>query len=837
MEDCVVNLKKLLLLIIVITSIFTSCIFSFGINAIGNDNRTIRVAYPIQKGLTEIDEQGNYFGYTYEYLLEIAQYTGWNYEFVQVPGEINESITKLMKMLENGEIDIMGGMLYNEPMQKIYNYAGNSYGVANTVLQALYENTDIDNIMSSQDVKKIRIAVIENSDTRLKELDEYCKMNLMSPELVYCKTSDEQLEVLKSGKADVLLNVSMNPIEGVRTVAKFSSKPFYFITPKGSTDLTQKLNSAINNIEQKEPYFSTTLYEKYFTPENNQMFLSDEETNYIKDTEKLKVGVLLNKPPFQNADKDTGELRGISIDLLNHICDKTGLEFELVPVKSQEDLEDMAKKHEIDIVAGMIYDYEYSREHNIAMSRPFLSTQYTMMINNKLNENSLNGKRIALAKGIDYYGQFEENIVWYDNLEECIEAVNKGYADYTYGEGYSMQYYMNQPKYKNVRLVPQTYEAKSICFGIIKKDKQELLNIFNKAIISISSEKMQSIVYQNTTYRQDFSLLYIMQQNPIETIFIVASLLICIIGFMAFGLHTRTSMNEKISLELKKHTQLYEMTSEYFFEYDYKQDKLIISMPEKGIETYYGLDKSDKESENGNIENERDKIRREYNKKFFDVIKSQENGTTEMYSIMLDDTFHWIRITSKIIYNDRKIPMYVIGKIANIDSEKEEKNRLLDKVQRDSLTNIYNAAYIRKLTTQNLLNLSTEKNGALLIIDIDYFKSINDTYGHLVGDKVLIDVAKVLDESFAKDDIVGRLGGDEFSVYINDIINKEELINKCNDVYNHIHLIKLPNGESLSISMGVVITKRGQEYDELYQIADNALYDSKRQGRNRFKIV
>lgn len=120
-----------------------------------------------------------------------------------------------------------------------------------------------------------------------------------------------------------------------------------------------------------------------------------------------------------------------------------------------------------------------------------------------------------------------------------------------------------------------------------------------------------------------------------------------------------------------------------------------------------------------------------------------------MYSIMLDDTFHWIRITSKIIYNDRKIPMYVIGKIANIDSEKEEKNRLLDKVQRDSLTNIYNAAYIRKLTTQNLLNLSTEK-GALLIIDIDYFKSINDTYGHLVGDKVLIDVAKVLEKCFAK---------------------------------------------------------------------------------------
>lgn len=831
------NLKKLLLLTIVITSIFTSYIFSFSINAIGNDNRTIRVAYPVQKSLTEVDEQGNYSGYTYEYLLEIAQYTGWNYEFVQVPGEINESITKLMKMLEDGEIDIMGGMLYNEPLEKMYNYAGNSYGVVNTVLQVLYENTAIDSI-SSQTMKKIRIAIMENSSTRLEELNEYCKMNLISPELVYCKTEEEQIEALKNGRADALLNVSMNPIEGVRTVAKFSPKPFYFITPKGNTDLTQRLNSAISNIEQTDPYFSTTLYEKYFAPENNKMFLSDEETKFIKDTEKLRVGVPLNKPPFQNIYKDTSELKGISIDLLNHISDKTGLEFELVPVKSQANLEKMTKNHEIDIVAGMIYDYEYSRKHNIIMSRPFISTQYAMMINNKLNENSLDGKRLALTKDIAYESHFKGDIVWYDTLEECIEAVNKGYADYTYGEGYSMQYYMNQPKYKNVRLVPQTYEAQRICFGVTKPNKQELLDIFNKAIISISSEKMQSIIYQNTTYRQDFSLLYIMQQNPIETVFIVSSLLICIIGFMAFSLHTHTSMNEKISLELKKHIQVYEMASEYFFEYDYKQDKLIISMQGKGIDTYYGVEKNNnRESENGNTTDDKKEIRREYNKKFFDIIKSQENGTTEMYSLLSDNTFHWIRITSKIIYNDRNVPVYVIGKICNIDSEKEEKNMLLDKVQKDSLTNIYNAAYIRKLTAKNLLDLSTDKNGALLIIDIDYFKSINDTYGHLFGDKVLVNVAKILDESFAKDDIVGRLGGDEFSVYVKDIINKEELINKCNNVYNQIHLIKLPNGKSLSISMGVVITKCGQEYDELYEIADSALYDSKREGRNRFKIV
>lgn len=822
------NLKKLLLLIIVITSIFTSCIFPFNVNALGSDNRTIRVAYPIQKGLTELDEEGKYYGYSYEYLLEIAQYTGWNYEFVQVSGDVNEVLIKLMKMLEKGEIDIMGAMLYNEQMEKLYNYAGNSYGVVNTVLQVLQENTAIDSI-NSKAMKEIRVAVIENSDTRIKELNEYCKMNSISPRLVNCKTSEEQLQALKDGKADALLNVSLNPIEGVRTIAKFSPKPFYFITPKGSTDLTQRLNSAINNIEQRDPYFSTALYEKYFTPENNKMLLSDKETTYIKNIDTLKVGVLLNKPPFQSMDKKTGKLNGISIDLLNHISDKTKLKFELVPVKSQEDLDKMTKNHEIDIVAGMIYNYEDSRKHNVTMSRSFVSTQYIMMINNKLNENSLDGKRLALPKGTSYDNHFNGDVIWYDTLEECIEAVNKGYADYTYGEGYSIQYYINQPKYKNVRLVPQTYEPQSICFGVVNPSDEELLSIFNKSIISIPSEKMQSIIYQNTTYRQDFSLLYVMQQNPVETILIVASLLLCIIGGMAWSLYTRISMNQKISLELKKHTEVYEMASEYFFEYDYKQDKLIISMKGRGISTYYGTSKCD----NSAISD----IEIEHSKKFFDVLKSQENGTTEMYSICPDGNCHWIRITSKIIYNEKNVPVYVIGKISNIDYEKEEKDRLLDKAQKDGLTNIFNAAYIRKLTAESLATLPTNKNGALLILDIDYFKSINDTYGHLIGDNILINVAKVLDRSFGDDDIVGRLGGDEFSIYIRDIVNKEELVSKCNDVYEQIHLIKLPNGKSLSISMGVVIARHGQEYDELYQIADDALYDSKKQGRDKYKIV
>lgn len=64
------------------------------------DRPVVRVGYPIQQGLTEIDENGNYTGYIYDYLQEIAQYTGWDYEFVRAEGDINESLMTLMEMLE-----------------------------------------------------------------------------------------------------------------------------------------------------------------------------------------------------------------------------------------------------------------------------------------------------------------------------------------------------------------------------------------------------------------------------------------------------------------------------------------------------------------------------------------------------------------------------------------------------------------------------------------------------------------------------------------------------------------------------------------------------------------
>ena len=70
----------------------------------------VRVGFPIQSGLMEVDADGNFSGYTYDYLMEISQYADWTYEFVQVEGNLNTQIATLLRMLEDGEIDLMGAM-------------------------------------------------------------------------------------------------------------------------------------------------------------------------------------------------------------------------------------------------------------------------------------------------------------------------------------------------------------------------------------------------------------------------------------------------------------------------------------------------------------------------------------------------------------------------------------------------------------------------------------------------------------------------------------------------------------------------------------------------------
>lgn len=151
--------------------------------------------------------------------------------------------------------------------------------------------------------------------------------------------------------------------------------------------------------------------------------------------------------------------------------------------------------------------------------------------------------------------------------------------------------------------------------------------------------------------------------------------------------------------------------------------------------------------------------------------------------------------------------------------------------------------YSRKYAEQFAENaLEEAKDGsihAFFIMDIDKFKEVNDVYGHAVGDVVLRTFGVLLGRRFRGDDIVGRIGGDEFIILMRNVTTKEAVRTKAEQLMAETKKLVFDemDGKGITISVGIALApEHGKTYMNLYRSADQALYETKRNGRNGFTI-
>lgn len=163
-----------------------------------------------------------------------------------------------------------------------------------------------------------------------------------------------------------------------------------------------------------------------------------------------------------------------------------------------------------------------------------------------------------------------------------------------------------------------------------------------------------------------------------------------------------------------------------------------------------------------------------------------------------------------------------------MDNMERTNSRLSYEAAHDSLTGLYNRSSYEELREQ-----SKDRNIALLVVDIDFFKDVNDTYGHTIGDEVLIRVARVLSDSFRDADKVCRIGGDEFCIIMMDVTSEiTEVIRR--KIASAAEILKTPKNEipPVTLSVGVAFSDQLKEGENLFKNADKALYSVKENGRN-----
>lgn len=180
----------------------------------------------------------------------------------------------------------------------------------------------------------------------------------------------------------------------------------------------------------------------------------------------------------------------------------------------------------------------------------------------------------------------------------------------------------------------------------------------------------------------------------------------------------------------------------------------------------------------------------------------------------------------------RKCIMYV----RNIHEKKSEELALLNRASRDCMTGLYNRDVMMGMVNQIL-----EKGafGTLVMLDVDDFKDINDTYGHPMGDRVLIEIARIITVVLSEDSIAGRLGGDEFCAFVPAKNDGTLCVDEIQNMLLELRRIAIPDIPDLKVScsVGAAHVRLGMDFNALYKKSDEALYSAKNAGKNRIVIL
>ena len=533
-------------------------------------------------------------------------------------------------------------------------------------------------------------------------------------------------------------------------------------------------------------------------PVKAEVFLTEEERAYIDKAPKIKAASVAGAAPITFIDSD-GHIQGIAKGVLDKISDITGLVFEYELFNSVEE----ALASDSDIIYGVSPNYVSG---NMKLSQPFLESQAILYINSSLDLNYLYERTYAAVEGSELpKGVREEKAIYYKTTKESLDAVERGEADYGYGNAYSVVYYTLQNGYKNIIAIPKGEELREYSIGLLNGD-EVLLSIIDKAIASIDENYMQTLILNvSSHFDQKITLGLIMDLYGREILLLVTGGL----GILLFSFISNIRANRRLRMQNKRYRVLTSVSNECLYEYHVRTDLLDLS--EKCHQLFGG-----KEKQNLVVSLLKDHLKN----------NPIDQNTTKIKLPLANGEIGVFKLVGTNICDEQGKVESILGKLIDISQEAAEKEALMKKAQIDGLTKIYNASTVKEYIIESIKNKKAHLIDAFVLVDFDNFKDINDLYGHLMGDKFLELIGKILKEDFRSTDIIGRIGGDEFCIYLKDVQSIEAVKEKFEKI--NYKLKNSIEGIDASVSIGISLVYNNDTYEDVFERADEDLYRTKR---------
>lgn len=311
-----------------------------------------------------------------------------------------------------------------------------------------------------------------------------------------------------------------------------------------------------------------------------------------------------------------------------------------------------------------------------------------------------------------------------------------------------------------------------------------------------------------------------------------------LVDIRLFLLDEMHDWERQVRKQVNKKNEILGLYGDYYFEYEVAEDNVRIYAADKFEQNVLSV--SFAEFEQKLLERADDTNREDVKKLIATLRSGMERFVINIAGDILnirETAFTLLKGTS--CYEDGEY-VYSTGYIHFWNERSVDPAETKRALERDYLTGVLTKKEITNLAI-NTVDVKKTCNVTIAIIDIDYFKKVNDVYGHMMGDEVLKKVASIIQNEVREEGLVGRFGGDEFLVIFYDAYDMENMRERLRSIKNSVasSFVKAESGEDISITLSIgcaAYPKDAGNYEDLFFLADFALYRAKEKGRNRYII-
>ncbi len=585
------------------------------------------------------------------------------------------------------------------------------------------------------------------------------------------------------------------------------------------------LGLAKNNIN-----FSEIVYDDL----NMEFNLTGEEQSYLINKQPIKMCISADWTPFEKLDKDNKYI-GLGADYYSIIEKNLSTKFELIKTKTSSEALNFIKDDKCDFLSLAVRTPRMESELNLSSTifkiPLVIATKLNVPFVNKLED--LKNQKIAVPRkyiNIDFFKNKYSNldIVEVENAQEGLKLLKEGKVYGFVGTLYTVSYRIQTEYFNDLKIAGKISDELEFVVGV-KKNDEILLSILQKSINNIDSLQMKELMnkWAFTIYEKTVDYTLVWQ-------IIVPFILIFIFGMFFY---TKLKLlNGKLSDQKKFINTILDIQPNMIF---------IINKTESIFANKFLLDFFDCRN------------LKEFQKKYFCLAQTFIQEELFFHLGKIDDNSTWIDNILKLNSEKRIVSIlhpttnttkafnvsiveledeqYLIS-LTDISDTILKQIQLEDKSTHDKLTGAFNREYFES-HYKLIINEYTKENHLLVfsILDIDFFKKVNDTYGHDIGDKVLKQFVQIIQNSSRNDDLVIRWGGEEFILLlkINSIDNAKKVLENIRKTIAQTSFEKV---EHITCSIGATVYKENETIEDSFKRADKALYEAKNSGRNKVVI-